>query len=65
MTKVSNKEIILACSLGGVVYMLYEYITPKIVSKERKENIDTMMDNYVFITGLQNLCKVFENQIQE
>tara|TARA_S200002703_G_scaffold50261_1_gene43627 strand:- start:68 stop:205 length:138 start_codon:yes stop_codon:yes gene_type:complete len=45
--------------------MLYEYITPKIVSKETKENIDTMMDNYVFITGLQNLCKVFENQIQE
>lgn len=59
---VENKDILLACGLGGMVYMLYELITPKIVSKTTKENLDKTLDSYVLITGIQNLSKVFQSR---
>jgi hypothetical protein len=62
---VEKKDILLACGLGGLVYTFYEFITPKIVSKEVKENIDKTLDSYVLITGLQNLSKVFNQQEEE
>lgn len=60
-----KSEAVLVCGLGGLVYALYEYVTPKIVSKEMKENIDRTLDSYVLITGLQTLSKVFDRDDKE
>jgi len=59
---VESKDILLACGLGGAVYFLYELITPKLVSKQVKENIDKTLDSYVLITGIQNIAKAFQQQ---
>ena len=62
---VENRDVFIACGLGGMVYMLYEYLTPKLISKNAKENLDKALDGYTTIIGIQELSKVFEKQQQQ